>query len=169
MWPGHFLHHLHAKKSPSKVARTLCTYSMSEGWAHYAEEMMFDAGLGDGDPRVRVGMLVNALLRDARFLSSIGLHTEGMTVEESKAMFVERGYQDEGTARQQAYRGTFDPGYLNYTLGKLMIRKLHDDWRAAQGDAYSLQGFHDTFLSYQCLPVPVIREQMLGPDAGPAL
>ena len=89
---------------------------------------MVDAGLGDGDPEVRIGQLLNALLRNVRYMSAIGLHTEGMTVEESQKMFEEMAFQDFGNASQQAYRGTYDPGYLNYTLGKLMINKLRDDW-----------------------------------------
>jgi uncharacterized protein (DUF885 family) len=92
-----------------------------------------------------------------------------MTVDESKALFLTKALYDEGNAQQQAVRGTFDPGYLNYTLGKLMIRKLHDDWKAREGDAYSLQRFHDELLAYECAPVPVIRRAMLGDDAGPAL
>jgi uncharacterized protein (DUF885 family) len=169
VWPGHFLHGLHIKKNPSKILRSFCSYAMSEGWAHYTEEMMWDAGAGGGDPKAHIGQLQNALLRNVRFMSAIGLHTGGMTVQESEKMFVDKGYQDAGSAKQQAVRGTFDPGYLNYTLGKLMIRKLHADWRAAQGDSYSLQAFHDQLLSYACAPVPVIRRAMLGAGAGPAL
>ncbi len=169
LWPGHFLHALHKKKNESVILKSFCSYSMSEGWAHYTEEMMWDAGVGSDDPKVRIGMLQNALLRNVRFVSAIGLHTGGMSVDESMALFEKKAFADKGNARQQAMRGTFDPGYLNYTLGKLMIRKLHDDWNAKQGDAYSLQGFHDEFLSYGCAPVPVIRRFMLGEQAGPAL
>ncbi len=169
LWPGHFLHHLHIKVNPSKILRSFCTYSTAEGWAHYAEEMMWDAGVGNGDPKTHIGQLQNALLRDVRFVSAIGLHTSGMTVDESQKLFVEKGFQDEGTAMQQAVRGTFDPGYLNYTLGKLMIRKLRDDWKAKVGDRYSPERFHDEFLSHACAPIPVIRKAMLGPSAGPPL
>jgi uncharacterized protein (DUF885 family) len=108
-------------------------------------------------------------LRDVRFLSALGLHTAGMTVKESTALFETRGFQDKVTAREQAVRGTFDPGYLNYTLGKLMIQKLHDDWRAKLGDQYSHRAFHDQFLAHGCAPIGVIRRSMLGPDAGPPL
>jgi hypothetical protein len=166
VWPGHFLHRLHGKASESKVAKAFCTYAMAEGWAHYTEEMMLEQGVRNGDPKVHIGQLQNALLRNVRYMSAIGLHAKDMTVEESKQLFLEKGLQDEGNARQQAVRGTFDPGYLNYTLGKLMIRKLHDDWRKQQGDAYSLKRFHDAFLSYQCAPVPVIRSLMLGSRDG---
>ncbi len=169
LWPGHFLHHLHIKVNPSKIMRSFCTYSTGEGWAHYAEEMMWNAGVGNGDPKTHIGQLQNALLRDVRFVASLGMHTGGMTVDEAKKMFIDKGFQDQGNAMQQAVRGTFDPGYLNYTLGKLMIRKLRDDWKAKVGDRYSLQAFHDAFLSHACAPIPVIRAQMLGPSAGPPL
>jgi uncharacterized protein (DUF885 family) len=169
LWPGHFLHALHTKRVESRVLKSFCSYSMSEGWAHYTEEMMWEAGVGGGDPRVHIGQLLNALHRNARFLSAIGLHARQMTVEQSAALFVEKGFADEATARQQAVRGTFDPGYLNYTVGKLMIRKLREDWKAKVGEKFSLQAFHDTFLSYGCAPIPVIRRAMLGDDAGPPL
>ncbi len=169
MWPGHFLHYLHRKQNRSRILRSFCTYSMGEGWAHYAEEMMHEEGAGGGDPTLAVGQLTDALLRNARYLSAIGLHTKGMKVEESVAIFEGKAFADKPTARQQAVRGTFDPGYLNYTLGKLMIRKLREDWKARMGSQYSLKAFHDQFLSYGCAPVPVIRRAMLGPDAGPAL
>lgn len=168
LWPGHFLHHLHMKKVPSKALRAFCAYSMTEGWAHYTEEMMLEEGYGGGDPKIAIGMAVNALLRDARFLSSIGLHTKGMTVEQSTKLFTTKAFTGKREAMQQAARGTFDPGYLNYTLGKLMIRKLRDDWKAKQGDKYSLKAFHDELLSYGCAPLPTIRRAMLGDDS-PAL
>ena len=169
VWPGHFLHYLHLKQNRSRILRSFCTYSMSEGWAHYTEEMMHDAGSGGGDPTLAVGQLTSALLRNARYLSAIGLHTKGMKVEESIAIFEGKAFADKPTARQQAVRGTFDPGYLNYTLGKLMILKLRDDWKARVGNRYSLKAFHDQFLSYGCAPVPIIRRAMLGPESGPAL
>ena len=122
--PGHFLQFLHANRSPSIFGRLFVGYAFAEGWAHYAEEMMWDAGLGDGDPETHIGQISNALLRDCRFLSAIGLHARGMTQAQSQQMFTEQCYQDEGNAQQQAARGTYDPAYLNYTMGKLMIRKL---------------------------------------------
>src|SRR5437016_9022276 len=92
------------------------SYAFAEGWAHYTEEMMWEAGLGNGNAETHIGQLLNALLRNVRFLSAIGMHTGKMTVEDSERMFREEGYQDPGTARQQAARGTFDPAYLNYTM-----------------------------------------------------
>ena len=112
-----------------------------------------------------------ALLRDVRFLSAIGLHTQGMTLAQSEKMFRESAFADAGNARQQAARGTYDPAYLNYTLGKLMIRKLRSDWVAKQAGAASAapadqmkywQAFHDKFLSYGGPPIPLVRKYMLG-------
>jgi len=164
VWPGHFLQFLHSNRAENNVGQHFGTYTFSEGWAHYTEQMMLDAGLGDGDPEVRIGQLLNALLRNVRYLSAIGLHTEGMTVEESQAMFEDKAFQDFGNASQQAYRGTYDPGYLNYTLGKLMINKLRDDWTTGKGGREAWGRFHDQFLSYGVPPIPLIRAQMLGED-----
>jgi hypothetical protein len=164
VWPGHFLQYLHSNRTENNVGRHFGTYTFSEGWAHYTEQMMVDAGLGDGDPDVRIGQLLNALKRNVRYMSAIGLHTEGMTVEESQAMFEENSFMDFGNASQQAYRGTYDPGYLNYTLGKLMINKLRDDWTTGRGGREAWGRFHDQFLSYGVPPIPLVREQMLGPD-----
>ena len=166
VWPGHFLHYLHANRVQSKFAQIFPGYAFSEGWAHYAEEMMWEVGLGAGDPETHIGQLLNALLRNVRFLSAIGLHTGKMTVEESEKMFREVAFQDPGNARQQAARGTFDPAYLNYTLGKLMIRKLRDDWSASRGGRKAWREFHDKFLSFGGPPIPLVRKEMLGVEAG---
>jgi hypothetical protein len=162
VWPGHFLQFLHSNRTENNVGRHFSTYSFVEGWAHYTEQMMIDAGYGDGDPEYRIGQLLNALLRNVRYLSAIGLHAEGMSVEESQTMFLEKAFQDFGNANQLAYRGTFDPGYLNYTLGKLMINKLRGDWTVGRGGEEAWGKFHDQFLSYGSPPVPLIRQQMLG-------
>ena len=171
VWPGHFLHSLHMKAHATAALKSYGNYAMTEGWAHYTEEMMWEQGISE-DPRVRVGQLQNALLRNVRYMSAIGLHAKGMTVEQSRAMFRDQAFQDEGNAQQQAVRGTFDPMYLSYTLGKLIILKLRDDMRAkaeAEGEPFSLKAFHDQLLSFGSAPLPVIREAMLGPDAGPIL
>lgn len=162
VWPGHFLNFLHAKQSDFKFGRLFVGYAFSEGWAHYTEEMMWDAGLGEGNPEVHIGQLSNALLRNVRYLAAIGLHTEGMSLDEAQKLFIEAGLQDEGTARQQAARGTFDPAYLNYTLGKLMIMQLREDWTRERGGRESWKAFHDAFLSYGGPPIPLVRAQMLG-------
>jgi uncharacterized protein (DUF885 family) len=162
VWPGHFLNFLHANRSPLLFGRIYVGYAYAEGWAHYGEEMMWDAGLGDGDPETHVGQLSNALLRDCRFLSAIGMHTGRMTQEQSRQMFRDQCYQDEGNARQQAARGTYDPAYLNYTMGKLMIRRLRDDWTRTRGGRSAWKAFHDRFLSYGGPPIPLVRAQMMG-------
>jgi uncharacterized protein (DUF885 family) len=162
VWPGHFLQFLHSNRSDWKFGQLFVGYAFAEGWAHYTEEMMFDAGVGGATPETHIGQLSEALLRDVRFLSAIGMHTGGMTMAESERMFREKGLQDPGNARQQAARGTYDPAYLNYTLGKLMIMQLRDDWIAAHPGPNPLKAFHDQFLSYGGPPIPLVRAQMLG-------
>ncbi len=162
VWPGHFLQFLHANRSPRMFGRLFVGYAFAEGWAHYSEEMMWDAGLSTGDQKVRVGQLLNALLRNVRFMSALGLHTQGMTVAQSEKLFLDKAYQDAGNAKQQAARGTFDPAYLNYTLGKLMIRKLREDWTQARGGRKAWRAFHDQLLSYGGPPLPLVRKAMLG-------
>jgi hypothetical protein len=186
VWPGHFLQFLHSNANPSKLESLWVGYAYAEGWAHYCEEMMIQRGLGKGDPEQHIGQITDALLRDVRLLSSIGLHTHGMTVAQSEKMFREQAFQDPGNARQQAARGTFDPAYLNYTLGKLMIRKLRTDWIAkhagaagtgtgasagtpAADDQSLWHDFHDEFLSYGGPPIPLLRREMLGGAGGSLL
>jgi uncharacterized protein (DUF885 family) len=161
VWPGHFQHFLHIHKHPSKVLQSLCTDTTVEGWAHYTEEMMFDAGAAGASPRARIGMLKKALLRNARFLVALGEHARGMSLDEARAVFEQKGFVDPAGARQQAVRGTFDPMFLSYTVGKLMIRDLAAAWMRQHPQA-SLGEFHDAFLSYACTPLPVIRRAMLG-------
>ena len=164
VWPGHFLNFLHANRAEWIFGRVFVGYAFAEGWAHYSEEMMIEAGLRDGDPETHIGQLSNALLRNARFLSAIGLHTQGWTVEESQAFFQEEAYQDEGNSRQQASRGTWDPAYLNYNMGKLLIRRLREDWTASRGGSEAWKAFHDEFLSYGGPPIPLVRGQMMGEE-----
>ena len=171
VWPGHFLQFQYSNRNPSRIAALWVGYAYAEGWAHYCEEMMWDEGLGNGDPESHVGQLQNALLRDVRFVSAIGLHTQGMTLAQSEKLFRDSSFSDPGNSRQQAARGTYDPAYLSYTLGKLMIRKLRDDWVAKQPGAAGAspadqvkywQAFHDKFLSYGGPPIPLVRKSMLG-------
>jgi Bacterial protein of unknown function (DUF885) len=172
VWPGHFLQFLHSNANPDKLESLWVGYAFAEGWAHYCEEMMIEMGLGKGDPEKHIGQINEALLRDVRLLSAIGLHTHGMTVAQSEKMFREQAFQDPGNARQQAARGTYDPAYLNYTLGKLMIRKLRADWLAkgaASGSAPASaetmgrwHEFHDKFLSYGGPPIPLLRKELVG-------
>jgi hypothetical protein len=169
VWPGHFLNFLHAKRARSKFGRVFVGYAYAEGWAHYSEQMMWDAGLGSGNAETHIGQLLNALLRNVRFVSAIGLHTHGMTLAQSERMFREQAFQDPGNARQQAARGAYDPAYLNYTLGKLMILQLRDDWTATHGGRAAWREFHDRFLSYGGPPIPLVRRAMLGKSAGALL
>jgi hypothetical protein len=168
VWPGHFLQFLHSNRASSDLARLFVGYAFAEGWAHYGEEMLWEAGFGGGDPETHIGQLQNALLRNVRLLVAIGLHTGEMTLPEAEAMFREQGFQDTASARQQAARGTFEPAYLNYTLGKLIIRKLRQDWlAAAPGRAW--RDFHDRLLSFGGPPLPLVRAAMLPGDGGPLL
>jgi hypothetical protein len=169
VWPGHFLQFLHSNRAESELARLFVTYGFAEGWAHYSEEMMWEAGFGAGDPYLHIGQLQNALLRNVRYLVALGLHAGAMTLEEAERMFREQGLQDPANARQQAARGAFDPGYLNYTLGKLLVRKLRDDWTAPRGGASAWREFHDRFLSYGGPPVPLVRKTMMGGESGKLL
>jgi uncharacterized protein (DUF885 family) len=172
IWPGHFLNALHSNRSDSMFGRLFVGYAFAEGWAHYAEEMMVEAGMGEGDPETRIGQISNALLRDCRFLSAIGLHARGMTVEESFNLFRDACYQDPGNSLQQAARGTYDPAYLNYTMGKLMIRRLREDWTAKRfpqgGERAGWKEFHDEFLSYGGPPIPLVRRAMMGEETARA-
>jgi uncharacterized protein (DUF885 family) len=176
VWPGHFLQYLHSNANPTKLESLWKSYAFAEGWAHYAEEMMYERGLGKGDSEKHIGQLTHALLRDVRLLSAIGMHTGAMTVAQSEKMFSTQAFQDPGNARQQAARGTFDPAYLNYTLGKLIIRKLRTDWiaktqpNAAAGAGADEQAhwhdFHDKFLSYGGPPLPLLRKELVGESGG---
>ena len=153
-YPGHFVHYLHSRSAPSLVSKALSSYSFSEGWAHYTEEMMLEAGYGHDDPSLKLSQVCEALLRDCRYLCSIGMHTQEMGLEEATKFFMEKAFMGEFPARKEALRGTFDPGYLNYTLGKLMIMKLREDYRQERGPSFSLKEFHDRLLSYGAPPYP---------------
>jgi len=164
-WPGHYLHGLHTRNAPSPVTKTFGSYAFTEGWAHYCEQMMWETVCPD-DLWARLGQLSEALLRDVRFVCALGLHTAGMTVEEATRRFMEDAFMEAATAEEEAVRGTYDPGYLNYTLGKLMLLKLREDVRAREGENFDLRRFHDRFLSYGTPPIPVVRRLMLGGDEG---
>jgi uncharacterized protein (DUF885 family) len=141
----------------------------SEGWALYCEQMMLDVGLHSGDPRFRLAQLQMALMRACRYLVAIRMHTRGMTVAQATAFFEKNSYQTHHNAEVEALRGTDDPGYLRYQLGKLMILKLREDLRRKQGAAFNLGEFHDAFLGEGAIPVPLIRRAMLGPSSGSSL
>jgi uncharacterized protein (DUF885 family) len=171
VYPGHFLHFQHLRRVESKARRSLAlaSTSMIEGWAHYCEHMMIESGFEKGNPAVKLGQLAEALIRIARLIVAIRLHTEDMSVEQGVRIFRDEAFLEEGSARREAERGTFDPSYVVYTAGKLMLLKLREDYKAAQGDKYSLKAFHDTLLANGVATFPVHRQLMLGEGAGPAL
>ena len=167
-FPGHFVHFLHMRNVKSEVLRSHWSTAFGEGWAHYTEEMMLEQGFAGGDPKARLAQLQDALLRNCRYVSSIRMHVYGWTWQQSTRFFMENAFMDRLPAEREARRGTFDPGFLNYTLGKLMIKKLRADWMAAHPDA-SLREFHDAFLALGAPPLGLARQALLGRDAGPAL
>ncbi len=162
VWPGHYLQFLYARTFPSDVRKVFGANTNSEGWAHYCEQMVIDEGFHADDPRYRLAQIQDALLRDARFIVGIRMHTKGMTVPQAEEFFVKEGYQSAPVARSESKRGTSDPTYGYYTMGKLMILKLRDDYKAKTGAQYSLQGFHDAFIKLGPLPLPLMRKAMLG-------
>jgi uncharacterized protein (DUF885 family) len=173
-YPGHYVQFLWAKQAPSKVRKLLGASSNAEGWAHYCEQMMLDQGYGQPgtgakDAReakfLRLGQLQDALLRNARFIVGIKMHTGEMTMEQAEDFFVKEGYQLRSVGVTETKRGTSDPTYLYYTLGKLQIMKLRADLQAKQGAAFSLQQFHDTFLQQGFPPLKIVRRAMLGDDS----
>ena len=170
VWPGHFLQYLTRRTHPDwSLARQMAnSYSTREGWAHYAEQMMVDQGLGDGDPKLKIAQNEMALLRDCRFIASIEMHTKGKSIDDPKQIFVKECGSPEPEASREAYRGTRDPGYINYTVGKLEILNLRDDYRAKMGDKFSLTDFHDRLLAGGLVPIKIIRREMMGAD-GPVL
>lgn len=169
-YPGHYVQFLRLNASTAnKVEKIFSSYAFTEGWAHYCEKMMIDEGYtgaagGQDAKRVakyRLAQSVEALLRLCRLCVSIKMHTENMSVDDATKFFQDNCYYEEKPARAEAMRGTFDPGYLNYTLGKMEILKLRDDYKAQEGDAYSLQKFHNELLSHGMPPVRLLREIML--------
>jgi len=165
VYPGHFVQFLWIINNPSKVRKLLYCSSNAEGWAHYDEQMMLDEGYGNGDPKMRIGQLEDALLRDARYIVGIEMHTGNMTLDQAKEFFIKEGYQTESVAEVEMKRGTSDPTYLVYTLGKLQILKLRADYEKMRGKDFSLQEFHDKFLAQGGVPLKIIRKAMLGNDS----
>jgi uncharacterized protein (DUF885 family) len=171
VYPGHFVHFQHIHQAPSHVTRVLLMSSPChfEGWAHYAEQMMLEQGYGNNDPAIRLAQLTWALVRNCRYVASIKMHTQGMSVDEATRLFMDYAGLAEGPARAEALRGTFDPGYFSYTLGKLMFLKLRDDLRARDGEKFSLKAFHDACVSNGAPPVPLLRKKLLGENSGSLL
>jgi len=168
VYPGHYVQFLWLPSAPSKVRKLLGCGSNAEGWAHYSEQMMLDEGYGNGDPKLRLGQLQDALLRDVRYIVGISMHTGKMTFDEAVQFFQKEGYQPRSVAEVESKRGTSDPTYLVYTLGKLEIMKLREDYMQKMGGSFSLQRFHDEFLRQGFPPIKIVRETMLG-DESPTL
>ena len=176
-YPGHYVQFLWQDQFPSKIRKLIGAGTNIEGWAHYCEQMMLDEGYGQPgvgakDAResklIRLGQLQDALLRDARFIVSIRLHTGvggAMSVEEAVDFFVKEGYQSKSIGTMEAKRGTSDALYLYYTLGKLEIMKLREDVKRKQGSSFSLQAFHDNLMRQGLAPIKVIRKTMLRDDS----
>ena len=173
-YPGHYVQFLVVPQVRSKARKLLGANTNVEGWAHYCEQMMLDEGYGQPgagakDEReaklIRLGQLQDALLRDARFIVGIQIHTGNMTLDQARDFFVNQGYQSRAIADVETKRGTADPTYLYYTLGKLEILKLRADLERKQGKDFSLQKFHDEFLRQGFPPIPIIRRAMLGNDS----
>jgi uncharacterized protein (DUF885 family) len=176
-YPGHYVQFLFMPQIHSRVRKMLYSNSNVEGWAHYCEQMMLDEGYGQPgwgakDAReaklIRLGQLSDALLRDARFIVCIKMHTQGMTIDQAVDFFQKEGYQTHATGRVETKRGASDPTYLYYTLGKLMILKLRADVQKKEGAAFSLEKFHDDFLLQGGVPLPIVRRALLG-NTSPAL
>jgi len=168
VYPGHYVQFLWLPSVSSKVRKLLGCGSNAEGWAHYSEQMMLDEGYGNGDPKLRLGQLEDALLRDARYIVGISMHTGKMSFDEAEEFFQKEGFQPKSVAEVETKRGTSDPTYLVYTLGKLEIMKLREDYKQKMGDKFSLEQFHNTFLQQGFPPIKIVRETMLG-DESPTL
>lgn len=166
-YPGHYVQFLWVQHAPNQVRKLLGAGSNAEGWAHYCEQMMLDEGYGD--KQLRIGQLQDALLRNARYIAGIEMHTGKMTMDQAREFFVKEGYQTKPIADKETKRGTSDPTYLMYTLGKLEIMKLRADYKAKMGDKFTLKEFHDNFMKQGFPPIKIVREAMLGPDSGPTL
>jgi uncharacterized protein (DUF885 family) len=173
-FPGHFTQYLWEERAPSKLRRVISANTNAEGWAHYTEQMMLDEGYaqpgaGAKDLResrfIRLGQLQDALLRDARFVAGIQMHRGTFTLEQAREFFVKEGFQPPKIAEIEIKRGTADPTYLYYTLGKLQIMELREDVRKKQGAAFSLGKFHDAFMSQGYPPIAIVRRALLGDDS----
>ena len=171
VFPGHFLHYQHLRRVESKARKSIMfsPASFVEGWAHYCEQMMIEAGFGRRDYGIQLGQLAEALIRLARFVVCIRLHAEDLSVEQGVRFFREEAFMEEASARREAERGTFDPTYLVYSIGKLMLLKLRQDVKQKQGKSFSLRAFHDALLSNGTAPFWLHRQLMLGADTGDAL
>ena len=164
--PGHFVQYLYMRANPdwSLVRMTGHSYTATEGWAHYSEQLMVDEGLSNNDPKLHLAQLQDALLRDCRLVASVEMHTHGMSLADATKMMANECFQPPSVAYKEARRGTSDPGYFSYTLGKLMILKLRADVQAKEGKDFTLAKFHDRFQNSGLVPLKVIRREIMGKD-----
>jgi uncharacterized protein (DUF885 family) len=163
VYPGHFTNFAIDRGLDLSLTRKLSVSSeFAEGWAHYSEQMMVDEGWGNGDPRVRLAQLEEALLRECRYVVGVKLHTSGMSLKDAEKTFTDRCFQPPQVAVEESLRGTQDPMYGYYTLGKLMILKLRSDYQKMTGAAFTLEKFHDELLSRGDPPIPLLRPFILG-------
>jgi uncharacterized protein (DUF885 family) len=171
VYPGHFLHYQHLRQVESKVRKSLlfAPASFVEGWAHYCEQMMAEAGFKRGDATVKLGQLAEALVRLARVVVAVRLHCEDMSVEQGMRFFRDEAFLEEATARREAERGTFDPTYLVYSVGRLAMLKLRRDYKEQQGGKFSLRTFHDAVLSQGSAPFWAHRRLLLGDSSDTVL
>ena len=167
-FPGHYIQFLFSKQYPTKTRKLTFCGTNVEGWAHYTEQMALEEGYGNGDPKIQLAQLSEAILRDCRYVVGIKLHTQGMTVEEGAKVF-EAGFQEPANAFEEARRGAYNPTYLYYTLGKLQIYKLRDDYRKAKGADYKLETFHNEFVRQGGIPIKLIRRILIPGDTGATL
>ena len=163
-YPGHYVQFLWMPRIPSRVRKLLGASSNAEGWAHYCEQMMLDEGYSK-DPKMRLGQLQDALLRDARYIVGIEMHTGKRTFDQAIDFFVKEGYQPHEVGVVETKRGTADATYLYYTLGKLQILKLREDYKKMRGSQFSLEEFHNRFLQQGFPPIKIVRKAMLGNDS----
>jgi uncharacterized protein (DUF885 family) len=164
-YPGHYVQFLWMQTISSKVRKLLVANSNAEGWAHYCEQMMLDEGYGNGDLKLRLGQLQDALLRDARYIVGLEMHTGQMTYEQGIDFFVHEGYQSRTNGERETKRGTSNPTYLYYTLGKLEILKLREDYQNMRGSTFTLKEFHDRFMREGTPPIKIVRRALLGNDS----
>jgi hypothetical protein len=171
VYPGHFLHYQHLRQVPSTLRKSILFSStaMVEGWAHYSEQLMVEAGFRRQDTIVQLGQLSEALIRLCRLVVGLRLHCEDLSVEQGVRFFRDEAYLEEGSARREAERGTFDPSYVLYSLGKLMVLKLRDDYKASTGDRFAPRAFHDGLLANGTVPLWLHRNLMLGENNGAML
>ncbi|MGI9105788.1 MAG: DUF885 family protein [Pyrinomonadaceae bacterium] len=162
VYPGHYYQLLAARQTSSRVRAALGSASFIEGWAHYCEQMMLDAGFGGNNPKLKLAQLQAALSRLCRYLVGLKLHTQGMSYAEGVEFFTREGYMERANAEREARRGTLDPTYLVYTLGKMEILKLREEYRQRMGAAFRLGEFHDRLLSHGSPPVKILRLALLG-------